>query len=161
MYQPSMRVRVAANMKGTEFTPNLAPILTEKGVAYQIGVYYVTGYPKPEAFKSLAANGVTQAINLTAIENPKVDGIDFISAPISVDNQEAFDSTVINAVEVIASANYAVLIYDTDSNLSGAVWAVYLNKNKGVDATVALKRGMQVGLRDLETISLTRTLLHI
>lgn len=160
MRVPSMRTRVAAGMTQSDFTPRLSSIFTEKGVAYQVGVHYITGFPTEDAMATVENLSIKTAINLTDRDNPPAEGINFISIPLTTSNHNDFSVQMNSIVEAMTAESLPILVFDNDSDLSGAAWACYLSKTKGLESNEAMKHGLQVGLRNAQTIDCVKVYLN-
>lgn len=160
MRKPAMRRTVSAGLSENNYEPRLSSIFTEKGVAYQIGVHYITGFPTQASMATVEGLSIKTAINLTDRENPEATGINFISLPIDTSDQNSFDAQMNEVVQLMSTEALPILVFDNDSDLSGAAWACYLNKAVGLDSNEALKKGLQVGLRHKQSMSYLKALLN-
>ncbi len=158
MRVPSVRERTVAGSSSDE--PRLTPIFTEKGVAYQVDNYYLTGFPTQQGFAAAEADAVKTAINLSGREVANVDGINIIQNPIDTSEPSMFMENMASAVTLMGSEGLPLLVFDLDSDLTGAAWACFNAKTKSVEAAKAIARGMQVGLRNQNTIELVKQYIH-
>lgn len=161
MRLPAMRVRVAAGLKASGgFKPRLTPIFTDQGVAYQIGVHYITGWPTEEGIASIQNQSIQTLINVAKrnysqkVINHLADvGITYKHIPVAGSaNQKIFNEQTDQVVKAMNESNLPVLVFDEDSDVSGAMWAAYLAKTEAFDTNEAIERGFQVGLRHKATI---------
>mgnify|MGYP000076312746 CR=1 FL=1 len=161
LQKPPMRVPAALGIHQNEFTPRLAPIFTQKGVAYQIGAYFITGMPTDGGFAAAQNMDVKTAINLSGMPSPNDKyTFNFIDLSLKTEDQGTFNSQMDQVVTAMESQPLLILVYDMDSNLSGAAWACYLGKKEGIDSKDAIQKGLQVGLRKPETIAMVQSYLN-
>lgn len=161
LQKPAMRIPAAIGLSENDYTPRLSSIFTQNGGAYQIGGYFITGLPTEGGFLAAQKQQVKTALNLSGQTPPAgIDGIDFINLTITTSDQQAFDQQMNEAVNVMAENPLLVLVYDLDSNLSAAAWACYLGKIAGLDSQSAIEKGMQVGLRQRQTIDCVNAYLN-
>lgn len=151
---PSMRERAVVNAGSDE--PRLTPIFTEKGVAYQVDHYYLTGFPTQQGFQAALGDAVKTALNLSGRTAGPIEGLNIIDTPIDTTNQSFFNSSMDAVVGLMGSEGLPLLVFDENSDLTGAAWACYNAKDRGVDTATALARGMQVGLRNKGTVELVK-----
>lgn len=148
---PPMRARVAAGKQGGDYTPKLTPIFTDKGVAYRAGDYYLTGLPTAQGFQAAVSDAVTVALNLSGQTVAPIEGMSIIDLPVDTSSQSLFNSQMNEVIRLMSDERLPLLVFDNDSDLTGAAWACFLAKQKGLSTEETMAHGAQVGLRSKET----------
>ena len=121
------------------------------------GSFYFSGQPSRETLDAAAGRGVRVVVNLRSGDEMQ-SGVDFdeaataqalgmryVSIPITPTSFGAADADRLH--EVLQSTPDPVLIHCATSNRTGALWAMYLNRHRGLSIDDALERGRHAGLR--------------
>jgi len=122
---------------------------------------FIAGQPSERGLREMKARGVTTVVNLRSPEEMRESvsfdeaalvkelGMKYVYLPVRGNTEFPYDtSTVAKFADAVRSSNGKVLLHCTIAWRASHLWAAYLIKERGVDATAALTNARLINLMD-------------
>ncbi len=136
-----------------------APVSDWDGVAHlsRDGAFYFASQPTKRGLEIAPTRGVKTIVNLrTPEEIQTVDyneeaaarelGMNYVSIPIESAEGLSLDDAD-RLADVLKDCQGGVLMHCKSASRAGGLWALYLNRHRGMELEDALERGRQAGMR--------------